>query len=515
MQLAELAAESRRLAATSSRLEKIQRLAALLRRLPAEEIEAGVSYLIGRLPQKAIGLGWSALRDARPAVPASRPSLSLRETDAAFQAIAAGSGKGSTLERRKHLADLLARCTAEEIEFVSGLVTGELRQGALEGLMAEAVAAAIQAPAQDVRRAVMLAGDLRRVASRALREGPGALSGYRLELFRPVQPMLASPAEDIDAALGRLQSALLEYKLDGARVQVHKEGADVRVFSRALNDVTPAVPELVESVLALPARSLVIDGESLVIGDDGRPRPFQVTMSRFGRRLRVDELRASLPLTSFFFDLLHLDGETLIDRPARERAATLRQIAPRMVIPSLETAGVEEAVQFLSRALAAGHEGIMAKDPASLYEAGHRGFSWLKIKPAHTLDLVVLAAEWGSGRRRGWLSNIHLGARDLHEGFVMLGKTFKGMTDEMLAWQTERFLALKTHEEGHVVFLRPEIVCEVAFGDIQASPRYPAGMALRFARVKRYRPDKRPEDADTVETVRSILEGRAARRPGR
>ncbi len=512
MQLAEFAAESKRLASTSSRLEKIQRLAALLRRLPSEEIEAGVSYLTGRLSQKAIGLGWAALRDARPAAPASRPSLTLRETDAAFEAIAASSGKGSTGERRKRLADLLARCTAEEMAFVSGLVTGELRQGALEGLMAEAVAVAIQAPASEVRRAVMLAGDLRMVASRALREGPAALSDYRLELFRPVQPMLASPAEDLDAAFERLPEALLEYKLDGARVQVHKDGNDVRVFSRLLNDVTGAVPELVESVLALPARSLVIDGESLVIGDNGRPRPFQVTMSRFGRRLRVEEMRAALPLTSCYFDLLHLDGQILIDRPARERAAALRQIAPSMVIPSLETGGGEEAERFLSRALADGHEGIMAKDPASLYEAGHRGFSWLKIKPAHTLDLVVLAAEWGSGRRRGWLSNIHLGARDSGGGFVMLGKTFKGMTDEMLAWQTERFLALRTAEEGHVVHVRPEIVCEVAFGDIQASSRYPAGMALRFARLKRYRPDKRAQDADTVETVRAIMEGRAPKR---
>jgi len=512
MQLAELAAGSRHLASTRSRREKIERLAGLLRRLRPEEIEIGVSYLTGRLRQKQIGVSWAALRDVRPAMPAAAPALSLREIDAAFQAMAEISGKGSTTQRRKRLADLLARCTGEEIQFVSGLVTGELRQGALEGLMVEAVAEAIKAPARDVRRAVMLAGDLREVASRALREGPAGLAGYRIELFRPVQPMLASPAEDMDAAFERMDRAMIEYKLDGARIQVHRDHDDVRVFSRQLNDVTAAVPELVERVRALPVRSVVLDGETLVLGDDGRPRPFQVTMRRFGRRLQVEELRKTLPLTSFFFDLLHLDEEDLIDSAARDRSTALRQVAAGLLIPQLETADAQEAQRFLAQALDAGHEGVMAKDPLSVYEAGHRGFSWLKIKPAHTLDLVVLAVERGSGRRRGWLSNIHLGARDPGRGFVMLGKTFKGMTDEMLAWQTERFQELKTGESGHVVHLKPEIVCEVAFGDIQQSPRYPSGMALRFARVKRYRPDKRAEDADTIETVRAICEGRAARR---
>jgi len=514
MQLAEFAADSKTVAETASRRGKIERLAALLGRLRPEEVEIGVSWLTGQLPQK-IGLGWAAVRDTRPAAPASAPALSLREVDAAFQAMAGTSGKGSATQRRRLLAALLARCAAGEIQFLSSLITGELRQGALEGLMAEAVAAALSVPAADVRRAVMLAGDLRTVASRALREGASALAGYRLELFRPVQPMLASPAEDTGATFERMERALLEYKLDGARIQAHRQGDDVRVFSRLLNDVTASVPELVETVQALPARSLVLDGEILALGDDGRPRSFQITMSRFGRRLKVDQARASVPLTPFFFDLLHLDGDDLVDRAARERFAALHQVAPGLMIPRLETADAGEAERFLDQSLASGHEGIMAKDPESAYEAGHRGFSWLKIKPAHTLDLVVLAVEWGSGRRQGWLSNIHLGAREPGGGFVMLGKTFKGMTDEMLAWQTARFTELKTGEEGHIVFLRPEVVVEVAFGDIQQSPHYPAGMALRFARVKRYRPDKRPEQADTIETVRAIFEGRAARRrPG-
>jgi ATP-dependent DNA ligase I len=373
------------------------------------------------------------------------------------------------------------------------------------------VAAAAALPAEMARRAAMLAGDLAPVARAALLEGRPGLEGFRLQLFRPLQPMLAQPAADVGEALERLGEAALELKLDGARIQVHKAGDAVSVFSRLGNDVTAAVPEVVEAVRALPARQALLDGEAIALRPGGAPHPFQVTMRRFGRKLDLERLRADLPLTPFFFDVLHLDGDDLIDRPAGERFAALAAAAPGLTVPRLVTASAEEGEAFFADVLRRGHEGLVAKAIGAPYEAGRRGLSWLKIKPAHTLDLVVLAAEWGHGRRSGWLSNLHLGARDpVNGGFVMLGKTFKGLTDEMLVWQTERFRQLAlgsgdSGEEGWVVHLRPEVVVEVAFGDVQESPRYPGGMALRFARVKRYRPDKRPNEADTVDTVRAIL----------
>jgi DNA ligase-1 len=403
------------------------------------------------------------------------------------------------------LAELLRRATPAEQDFLARLVVGEVRQGALEGILLEAVAAAAEVGADEVRRAVMLAGDLAEVARVLREEGRPGLGHYRLRLFRPVQPMLAQPAEDLPEAMARLGEASLEWKLDGARVQVHKDGEQVAVFSRRLNEVTPAVPELVEIVRGLPARRLVLDGELIALRPDGSPHPFQATMSRFGRRLEVERARASLPLTPFFFDLLHADGLDLLDRPARERAEVLAMAVPQHVTPRIVTADPGEAAAFLRQALALGHEGVMAKALGASYEAGRRGSAWLKVKRPHTLDLVVLAAEWGHGRRAAWLSNLHLGARDPAGGFVMLGKTFKGMTDAMLAWQTLRFQAIAVATDGHTVHLRPELVVEVAFADVQASPRYPAGLALRFARVKRYREDKRPEDADTVDTVRAFL----------
>jgi DNA ligase-1 len=505
MLFADLVAASADVGATRSRLAKVSRLVSLLRNVSPEEASIAVPYLSGELRQGRIGVGWAALRDARVATAASEPTLSLLEVDAWFASIVSATGAGSARRRVQLLAELLAKGTAAEQDFLVRLVMGELRQGALEGIVLEAVAAAAEVDAGDVRRAVMLAGDLAAVARTLREDGRTGLARYRLTLFQPLQPMLAQPAEDLPEALGRLGEASLEWKLDGARVQVHKDGDRVAVFSRGLNEVTPAVPELVDVARLLPARQLVLDGELIALRPDGSPHPFQVTMRRFGRRLEVERARASLPLTPFFFDLLHADGVDLLDRPARDRTEALTLAAPQHLVPRIVTADEVEAAAFLQEALARGHEGVMAKALAAPYEAGRRGSAWLKVKRPHTLDLVVLAVEWGSGRRAGWLSNIHLGARDPAGGFVMLGKTFKGMTDAMLAWQTRRFQEIAVATEGHTVHLRPEVVVEVAFSDVQESAQYPGGLALRFARVKRYREDKRPQDADTVDAVRALL----------
>jgi DNA ligase-1 len=508
MLLADLVATSRRVSETRSRSEKTGALADLLRRLSPEEIDIAVAFLSGHLRQGRIGIGGAAVRSALPGVAAMEPSLRLGEVDAAFERIASVSGAGSTAERGRLLSGLLARATRGEQDFLVRLIYCELRQGALAGLMAEALAGAAEVPAGEVRRALMLAGELTAVARAVLTEGRPGLDRFCLQLFRPLQPMLAQPAGDVSEALDRLGEAALELKLDGARIQVHKADDEVRVYSRRGNEVTHAVPELVESVQALPARQLLLDGEVIALRPDGAPHPFQVTMRRFGRKLDVARLRGELPLTPFFFDLLHLDGQDLIDRPAGERFAALGEAVPAWTVPRIVTASPEEADAFFEDALARGHEGIMAKAVDAPYEAGRRGFSWLKVKPAHTLDLVILAAEWGHGRRHGWLSNLHLGARDPENGgFVMLGKTFKGLTDEMLAWQTKKFQEIALGTDGWTVHLRPELVAEIAFSDVQESPQYPAGMALRFARVKRYRDDKTAEEADTIGTVRKIFEG--------
>jgi len=508
MRLADLVATSRRVAETRARSEKTGALADLLRRLGPEEIDIAVAFLSGHLRQGRIGLGGAALRSAITGSSAAEPTLTLGEVDAAFARIAAASGAGSTAARAGLLADLLGRATRDEQDFLVRLIFGELRQGALAGLMADALAAAAELPADEVRRALMLAGELPAVARAALTEGRAGLGRFHLQLFRPLQPMLAQPAADISEALERLGEAALELKLDGARVQVHKAGADVRVYSRRGNDVTHAVPELVEAVQALPAREILLDGEVIALRPDGSPHPFQLTMRRFGRKLDVPRLRGELPLTPFFFDILHLDGQDLIDRPAGERFLALGEAVSSLAVPRIVTADPEEADAFFADALARGHEGIMAKATDAPYEAGRRGFSWLKVKPAHTLDLVVLAAEWGHGRRQGWLSNLHLGARDPENGgFVMLGKTFKGLTDETLVWQTKKFQELAIGTDGWTVHIRPELVVEIAFSDVQESPHYPGGMALRFARVKRYREDKIAEEADTIETVRKIFAG--------
>jgi DNA ligase 1 len=508
--LDDIARTSADVSATSSRLAKIARLADCLGRASADEVGVAVSYLSGVLPQGTIGVGWVALRTLPP--PAEAPTLELLEVDAAASRIQAISGPGSQAARREELSSLLGRATEGEQRFLVGLFLGELRQGALEGVMSAAVAKAAGVPADDVRRATMLSGNLAEVAAVAVREGSAGLTRFRLTPLRPLQPMLAQTADDLEDAFVRIRPAAVEWKLDGARLQVHRAGAEVRAFTRNLADITARVPEIVEAVRALDVDAMVLDGEAIALGPDGRPRPFQETMSRFGSKANVEELRGTTPLSSFFFDVLHLDGEDLIDRPARERLAALAARLPaELRVRSVETGDPAEAQRFLEDALAHGHEGVMVKSLDAPYEAGRRGLGWLKVKVAHTLDLVVLAAEWGHGRRQGWLSNLHLGARDPETGgFVMLGKTFKGMTDEMLAWQTEHLLTLKTEEEGHVVHVRPELVVEIAFDGVQSSPRYPGGLALRFARVKGYRPDKRVDEADTIETIRAIHAGGAA-----
>ena len=506
MNLAELVETSRRVAEVSGRLEKIGLIAALLARVPPDEIEIAVAYLSGAIRQQRTGIGWAALQAAMPESPAESATLGLSEIDATFDRIArVAAGKGSSGERHRLLRELLARATHPEQDFLFRLVTGELRQGAVEGIMLEAVARAAGLPAGGVRRARMMAGHLPSVAKAALTGGGSELASFATQLFRPVQPMLAGSAEDASEAIGELGEAALEYKLDGARIQIHKSGDQVAVYSRRLNDVTAAVPEVVELVRALPARELILDGEVIALRENGTPHAFQTTMSRFGKRLDVNRARGQVPLTPFFFDLLHLDGGSLMDEPARARLKALHDLAPApTVIPRLVTASSVEADRFLRTAIERGHEGIMAKALDAPYQAGHRGRRWLKVKPANTLDLVVLAAEWGHGRRHGCLSNLHLGARDSEGGFVMLGKTFKGMTDEMLDWQTKKLLELEVARDGITVYVRPELVVEVAFNEVQASTQYPGGVALRFARIKRYRTDKTALETDTVGTVQEI-----------
>jgi len=511
--LAELVEAADRVAATSKRLEKIGILGELLRRMSPDEVAIAGAFLTGGPRQGRIGIGPALLHQVRPP-PAAVASLTLEEIDASFGAIADVGGSGSGAARAEMLGALLGRATAAEQDFLRRLLFGELRQGALEGVMAEAVAKAAGIPAAAVRRALMVSGSLGDVAAAAIHGGEAALAGLGVELFRPLQPMLAQTAATVEEAVSLLGEASLEAKLDGARVQMHKAGSEVRVFSRRLNDVTVAVPEVVEAVAALPARELILDGEVIALRPDGTPHPFQVTMRRFGRKLDVDGLRGELPLSPFFFDCLWRDGASLLGAPQRERAAVLAGLLPpELRVERLVTGDAAAAEEFLRATLARGHEGVMAKGLDSPYEAGSRGASWLKVKQAKTLDLVILAVEWGSGRRQGWLSNLHLGARDPEgvivdttypeaPGWVMLGKTFKGLTDEMLRWQTERLLALATRRDRHVVYVRPEVVVEIAYNDLQGSPHYPAGLALRFARVKGYRHDKRAEDADTIATVR-------------
>ncbi len=506
--LADLVSASDALASTSARSEKTLHLAEVLRRLRGEEIPVGVGYLTGRLPQGRIGVGPALVRKVLAAEAAAETTLRLDEVDDVLGRVAAAQGPGSSASRLRLLRELFGRATPAEQSFLARLLVGELRQGAQEGVMVDAVAKAARVPAARVRRAVMFAGEPGLVAAALLRRGPDALRGFTIRPLQPVKPMLAQSADGVGEALERLERASLEYKMDGARVQVHREGDDVRIFTRRLNEVTVALPEIVESVRALPVETLILDGEALALGDGGRPRPFQVTMSRFGRVKDIEAQRRALPLSPFFFDCLYLGGEPLIDATGRERWEALASALPGgLLVPRLITSDPAEAGEFLAAARAAGHEGVMAKALDAEYVAGRRGKSWLKIKPAHTADLVVLAAEWGHGRRTGWLSNLHLGARDPEGGgFAMVGKTFKGMTDAVLEWQTARLQELETGRDGHVLHVRPELVVEIAFDGVQRSPRYPGGLALRFARLKGYREDKRAGEADTIGSLQAILE---------
>jgi len=503
--LSEIAEVSRGVAGTSARLAKIETLAAALREAGPLEVPIAVAYLSGELPQRQIGVGWAALRDGF--APAQVPTLTLSEVDAGFSAIGAVSGKGSAAARKALVGELFGRATADEQRFLVGLLSGELRQGALEGVMTEAVARAAEVPVAEVRRAMMLRGSLGVVAAAALSGGSAALAGFGLEVGRPVRPMLAASAPSIEDALAKIGGeAALEWKLDGIRIQAHLSGGEVRLFTRTLDDITDRLPEVVAVLARLPVRTAVLDGELIALREDGRPLPFQDTASRTAS---FEGSGPAVPLSVFLFDALHLDGADLIDLPYGKRHAELVLAAPTgLLMPRLVTASAEEATAFFTDALAHGHEGVVVKSLTAPYAAGRRGAGWIKVKPRHTLDLVVLAVEWGHGRRRGWLSNLHLGARDpATGGFVMLGKTFKGLTDELLTWQTERLLALEERRDSYTVYVRPELVAEIAFDGVQRSPRYPGGLALRFARVLRYREDKTAAEADTIDTVRALGAG--------
>lgn len=504
---------SAKVAATSARLAKVRELAGCLKTFTPDEVVIGVAYLSGETPQGKIGIGYAVLKEASSAAPASHPALTVLEVDQRLTELASIRGGGSTARRAQALKELFTRATHAEQQFIIRLLIGELRQGALAGVMVDAIAAAAEIPVDKVRRAAMYAKSLGAVAHAALAEGESALANFQLELLSPVAPMLAQTAADVSEAMEQLgNDAVFEWKMDGARIQVHKSDDSVHIYTRSLNDVTAAVPEIVGTVQALPARELILDGEAIAFTEAGRPHPFQITMRRFGRKLDVAKLRAELPIRAYFFDCLRSGSESLADRPTRERFDALARAVPEsLLIPRLVTSSEDEASAFYDAAIAAGHEGLMAKSLSAPYEAGNRGASWLKIKRAHTLDLVVLAAEWGHGRRTGKLSNLHLGALDPATGeYVMLGKTFKGLTDAMLEWQTQEFLKRETHRDDWTVYVRPEMVVEIAFSDLQASPRYPGGLALRLARVKRYRDDKPVSEADTMESVRKIFAAQSA-----
>jgi DNA ligase-1 len=510
--LGDLATVSEALASLSGRKHKIERLAALLRQCDADDVATVALWMTGEPAVTALGIGPAQVSDASTVAPASGAQLAVAAVAGALERLAGISGPGSKAERSERLRHLFAEATGREQRFLARLLLGELRQGALLGLLSEAIASAFALPLTSVRRAHMLTGDIGQVAATARSAGRAGIDALELRLFHPLQPMLAQPAADLDDALATLDAPLLEYKLDGARVQVHKRGDQVRVYSRQGNEVSDAVPDLIAPIAALPVADLILDGETLSFTADGRPQPFQTTMRRFGRRRDDAGLRAQLPLHTYYFDCLRAAGETLIDADTLTRRQALDDLVPaEHRIPTLRAERREQAEAFLARALAAGHEGLMAKAADAAYAAGGRGRHWLKIKQAHTLDLVVLGAEWGSGRRQGWLSNLHLGARD-DDGFVMLGKTFKGLTDKRLTWQTEQLLAREVARDGILVRVRPELVVEIAFNELQRSRQYPAGLALRFARVRRYRDDKTAAEADHIDAVRALFEQQIAYR---
>jgi DNA ligase 1 len=501
--LAELVAASNEVAATSARSRKIAILAELLARLEPGEVPVAVGFLSGVPRQGRVGIGYSTIYGIESA-PAAEPSLTIDDVDRAITAIELATGSGSAGTRKELLAALFARATAPETDFLRRLFTGELRQGALAGVMVDAVAKAAGVPADAARRALMLSGDLTKTAEIALTSGEDGLREVGFEIFRPVLPMLASTAESAADALTGFERASVEWKLDGIRIQIHRRGDEVRVYTRNLNDITHALPGIVDAVRRLPVEQAVFDGEAIFMGENG-PAAFQDTVSQ------IDSDAPPEGIVTFLFDVLHVDGDDLLDTPLHERAARLEAVAPSLKIPAALTSSPDEAQSVLDDSLRAGHEGIVVKDAESLYAAGRRGKAWRKVKPVRTYDLVVLGAEWGHGRRQGRLSNLHLGARDPRAasdgGFVMVGKCFKGLTDELLEWQTRELLARETERRGIAVLVRPELVVEIALDGVQSSKRYAGGVALRFARVKRYRPDKDASEADTIDDLRALLPG--------
>jgi DNA ligase 1 len=505
MLLARLVDVSGQVAGTRSRLTKRKLIAGLLHEVSgvgADEIEIAASYLSGALRQRRTGLGWRGLADLPE--PASEAGVHLTEVDAALEEISVLAGSGSMGARRDAVAALFGRMTAPEQDFLRNLITGNVRQGALDSVMLDAIAEAAELDLKAVRRAAMFSAPTGPIARAALTGGEAALEEFTMLVGRPVRPMLAAAAADIPAGVEKVAGTFaVDAKLDGIRIQVHKHGDEVSVFTRSLDEIGARLPDVVEATRSLPATDLILDGEALTLDETGRPRPFQETASTTATHAGTTGIRP------FFFDLLLHEGDSLIEAPTSERLDRLDAVVPEPLrVRRLVTGSIEEAQEFFDRAVAEGQEGVIIKRLDAPYDSGRRGSAWVKVKPRHTLDLVVLAVEWGSGRRQGWLSNIHLGARDPEGGpdheFVMLGKTFKGMTDEMLAWQTERFLELETSRSSHVVHLRPEQVVEIAFDGIQRSTRYPGGVALRFARVLRYRDDKGPDEADTIEAVRAL-----------
>ena len=494
---ADVVAASQDVTATSSRARKITILAELLRRLDESEVPLAVGFLAGAPRQGRVGVGYSTIYGIERA-PGDEATLTIEELDRAIGAIQETTGSGSAARRKEILGALLDRATRDEADFIKRLFTGELRQGALAGLMIDAIAKGAGVSGDVARRALMLSGDLTRTADIALARGEDGLREVGFEIFRPILPMLASTAAGVTEAIASFDRSSVEWKLDGIRIQIHRRGKEIRVYTRNLNDITEALPGIVEAVRRLPVTQAVLDGEALWMAGDG-PASFQDTVSQ------IDSEAPPEGVVTFLFDLLHVDGDDLLDTPLEERAARLDRIAPHLKIPSVVTSEAETAQRVLDDALRAGHEGVVVKDAASLYWAGRRGKAWRKVKPVRTYDLVVLGAEWGHGRRRGWLSNLHLGARDPGSGeFVMVGKCFKGLTDELLEWQTRELLALETDRRGIAVMVRPELVVEIALDGVQTSTRYPGGVALRFARVKRYRPDKRADEADTIDDLRVL-----------
>ena len=496
--LAEVVIASQEVAATSARSGKVAILAGLLRKLEQEEVPIAVGFLSGVPRQGRIGVGYAGVYGLE-CQPAAEASLTVDDADRALVELEAAKGSGSAARRKEILAGLLCRATEQEGEFVRRLLTGGLRQGALSGLMVDAIVKAAGVSGELARRALMLSGDLTHTAQLALSEGEEGLRAVGLELFRPILPMLASTSESVADAVGSFDRASVEWKLDGIRIQIHRRDDEVRIYTRNLNEITQALPGIVAAVRALDIRQAVLDGEALWMGEHG-PAAFQETVSQ------IDGSAPPEGVVTFLFDLLHLEGEDLLDTPLEQRAARLDALAPQLVIPRVLTSDAQEAERVLEEALRAGHEGAVIKDAASVYAAGRRGKAWRKVKPVRTYDLVVLGAEWGHGRRRGWLSNLHLGARDPSTGtFLMVGKCFKGLTDELLRWQTDALLERETERQGIAVLVRPELVVEIALDGVQSSTRYPGGVALRFARVKRYRPDKPAEEADTIDELRELL----------